>query len=106
IINSKTFQLMKKSLHVLSMVGKYYLYGFLFQLFFLTFLNASPTKGQGSLDIGEIYLSLNLQEATLSESFNFIKKETEFSFIYDQRLVEKSPPVNLQVKNQSLENVL
>lgn len=97
---------MKKSLHVLSMVGKYYLYGFMFQFFFLSVMYASPTKGQGSLDIGEVYLSLNLQEASLSESFNFIKNQTAFTFIYDQRLVEKSPPVSLQVRHQSLENVL
>src|SRR5690606_34911499 len=106
ITNNKTFQFMKKSLHALSMVGKYYLYGFLFQLFFLTVMYASPTKGQASLDIREVYLSLNLQEATLSESFNFIKKQTDFTFIYDRGLVAKSDPVNLQVKHQSLENVL
>ena len=32
IINNKTFQFMKKTLHLLGMVGKYYLYGFVFQL--------------------------------------------------------------------------
>src|SRR5690606_40018809 len=53
IINNKTFQFMKKTLHVLVMVGKYYLYGFVFQLLFLNLMYASPTKGQSSLDIKE-----------------------------------------------------
>src|SRR5690606_21724957 len=106
IINNKTFQFMKKTLHALVMVGKYYLYGFVFQLLFLNLMYASPTKGQSSLDIKEIYLNLDLQEASLSASFNAIKAQSGFSFIYDQNLAERSKPVNLQVRNQSLETVL
>jgi TonB-linked SusC/RagA family outer membrane protein len=97
---------MKKTLHVLGMIGKYYLYGFVLQLLFLNLMYASPTKGQTSLDIKEVYLTLDLREASLAESFNAIKKQTEFSFIYDHGLAENSSPVNLQVKRQSLENVL
>ncbi|MDO6437835.1 TonB-dependent receptor [Cyclobacterium sp. 1_MG-2023] len=97
---------MKKSLHVLSMVGKYYLYGFLLQLLFLNLMYASPTKGQSSLNISEVYLSLDLKGASLAESFSKIKSQTEFSFIYDQELVKNSKPVDLQVEHQSLENVL
>src|SRR5690606_34067614 len=43
---------------------------------------------------------------SLSESFNKIKSETEFSFIYDQQLADEALPVNLQVKGQSLESIL
>jgi TonB-linked SusC/RagA family outer membrane protein len=106
IINNKTSQFMKKLLHVLGMIGKYYLYGFVVQLFFLNLMHAAPTKGQSSLDIKEVYLSLNLQGVSLSESFSAIKNQTDFSFIYDQSLVEDALPVNLQVQNQSLESVL
>lgn len=106
IINNKTSQFMKKSLHVLGMIGKYYLYGFVVQLFFLNLMHAAPTKGQSSLDLKEVYLSLDLQGVTLSESFGVIKNKTEFSFIYDQQLIENSLPVNLQIENQSLESVL
>lgn len=97
---------MKKSLHVLSMVGKYYLYGFFLQLLFLNLMYASPTKGQSSLNISEVYLSLDLKGASLAESFSKIKSQTEFSFIYDQDLVKNSKPVDLQVEHQSLEEVL
>lgn len=97
---------MKKLLHAIGMVGKYYLYGFVFQLFFLNLMYAAPSNGQNSFNIKEVYLSLDLQEATLSESFHAIKRETEFSFIYDRGLEDKSLPVNLRVENQSLETVL
>src|SRR5690606_38361652 len=39
-------------------------------------------------------------------TFNAIKAQSGFSFIYDQILVERSKPVDLQVRNQSLEYVL
>ncbi|HLW19177.1 MAG TPA: SusC/RagA family TonB-linked outer membrane protein [Cyclobacteriaceae bacterium] len=97
---------MKKTLHALGMVGKYYLYGFFLQLLFLNLMHAAPTKGQSSLDIKKVYLSLDLREATLAESFNAIKKQTDFFFIYDQGLADASHPVNLQVEHQSLEHVL
>lgn len=97
---------MKKLLHVLCMIGKYYLYGFVVQLFFLNLMHAAPTKGQSSLDITKVHLSLNLEGATLSETFRAIKKQTEFSFIYDKELIRNDVPVNLEVQNQSLENVL
>ena len=97
---------MKRSLHILSMVGKYYLYGFFLQLLCLNLMYASPTKGQSSLDISEVYLSLDLKEASLAESFNKIKNQTDFFFIYDHDLVDNSLPVNLHVEHQSLEEVL
>src|SRR5690606_1797877 len=99
IINNKTLQSRKKTVHVLAMVGKYYLYGFVFQLLFLNLMYASPTKGQSSLDIKEVYLNLDLQEASLPATFNAIKAQSGFSFIYDQNLVERSKPVDLQVRN-------
>lgn len=97
---------MKKTLHALCMIGKYYLYGFVVQLLFLNLLHADPSNAQGSLDIKEVFLSLDLEEATLLEAFTEIKKQTRFSFIYDDRLLDGSSGVNLNVQNQSLESIL
>ncbi|MEX2567217.1 MAG: secretin and TonB N-terminal domain-containing protein, partial [Cyclobacteriaceae bacterium] len=97
---------MKKSLHALCMIGKYYLYGFTLQLLFINLIYAAPINAQGSLDMKEVFLSLNLEEATLTETFNAIKRQTEFSFIYDKRLIENSNLINLQVNNESLESIL
>lgn len=97
---------MKKTLHALCMIGKYYLYGFLFQMVFLQLIYAAPTKAQGSLDLKQVYLSLDLENASLSETFVEIKKLTEFSFIFDKRLDEFAEPVTMNVKDQTLETVL
>jgi len=97
---------MKKLLHALGMIGKYYLYGFAFQLLFINLMNAAPTKGQSSFNLKEVRLSLNLEGVSLSESFNIIKEKTDFSFIYDKEVVKRSTAVDLKIENQSLESVL
>ncbi|WP_215224751.1 TonB-dependent receptor [Echinicola shivajiensis] len=97
---------MKKTLHALCMIGKYYLYGFVFQLLFLNLIYAAPSKAQESLDLKKVHLSLDLNKVSLDEAFSEINKRTQFEFIYNPTLAESSSPVTLQVKNQSLENVL
>jgi TonB-linked SusC/RagA family outer membrane protein len=97
---------MKKTLHALCMIGKYYLYGFLFQLLFLQLIYAAPIKAQGSLDLKQVYLSLDLEKVSLAETFVEIKKLTEFSFIYDSRLLKDVNPVTINVHDQTLETVL
>ncbi|WP_158861490.1 SusC/RagA family TonB-linked outer membrane protein [Lunatibacter salilacus] len=97
---------MKKTLHALCMVGKYYLYGFVFQLFFLQMIQADPTKAQGSMDMKEVLLTLNLENASLSEAFDQINVHSGFSFIIDDRLLARTVPVNMTIQNQSLEDVL
>jgi outer membrane receptor protein involved in Fe transport len=65
---------MRKSLHALGTIGKYYLYGFVFQLFFMNLMYAEPANNQGSLDI-----------------------------INDYKMADEALPVNLQVKTPSME---
>lgn len=88
------------------MIGKYYLYGFVFQLLFLQLIYAAPTKAQGSLDIKQVYLSLDLEDISLKETFVKIKKLTEFTFICDSQLLENAEPVSMNLKDQTLEAVL
>jgi TonB-linked SusC/RagA family outer membrane protein len=97
---------MKKTLHALCMIGKYYLYGFSIQLLCLQLIYAAPTNAQGSLDIKQVYLSLDLENVSLKETFREIKKLTEFSFIFDSRLLEHAEPVSMQLQDQTLETVL
>ncbi|WP_154859528.1 SusC/RagA family TonB-linked outer membrane protein [Cyclobacterium xiamenense] len=97
---------MKKTLHALCMIGKYYLYGFLFQMLFSPLIYAAPSNAQGSLDIKQVYLSLDLENVSLSETFSEIHRLTEFSFIYDERLLNDTDPVSIRVEEQTLETVL
>ncbi|AEL27380.1 TonB-dependent receptor [Cyclobacterium marinum] len=97
---------MKKTLHALCMIGKYYLYGIVLQLLFINLLYAAPINAQGSLDMKEVYLSISLKEASLPEVFSEIKSKTDFSFIYDKKVFNKTRAVNIKANGQSLESIL
>ncbi|MBI0397158.1 SusC/RagA family TonB-linked outer membrane protein [Cyclobacterium marinum] len=97
---------MKKTLHALCMIGKYYLYGIVLQLLFINLLYAAPINAQGSLDMKEVYLSISLKEASLPEVFSEIKSKTDFSFIYDKKVFNKTRAVNIKADGQSLESIL
>lgn len=68
---------MKKLLHAFGTLGKYYLYGIIFQLFFLNPVYAEFAKNPGSLDI-----------------------------IHAYKMEYETLPVSIQVKSQSLEAFL
>ncbi|WP_186755054.1 SusC/RagA family TonB-linked outer membrane protein [Echinicola salinicaeni] len=97
---------MKKILHAICMIGKFYLYGFFVQLLFFNLLYAESSNAQGALDISKVQLDLDMDKATLEEVFNAIKSKTEFTFIYDEILTEEAPPVSIKVRNKSLEHIL
>lgn len=88
------------------MVGKFYLYGFVIQLLFTSFLLASDIKAQGSLDLKEVKITVNLKSVSLLEAFDQIKKKTDFYFIYDRRELRDADPVNLLFEEETMENVL
>ncbi|UCS95813.1 TonB-dependent receptor [Echinicola marina] len=88
------------------MIGKFYLYGFVVQLFFLNFIHAAPSKAQESLDLTKVHLSLNLNQTSLEETFKEISSLTDFEFSYKEKLVRNALPVNINVQNMSLEEVL
>jgi TonB-linked SusC/RagA family outer membrane protein len=97
---------MKKLLHLLGKMGKYYLYGLVLQIIFMNVILAAESNAQGSLDIGEVKITLNLESAALPQVFEEIKNKTDFYFIYDKHLVKASDTVTLDVKEESLEDVL
>ncbi|WP_230981262.1 TonB-dependent receptor [Echinicola salinicaeni] len=97
---------MKKTLHALRMIGKFYLYGFVVQLFFLNFIHAAPSKAQESLDLTKVHLSLNLNQTSLEQTFEEISSLTDFEFSYKEKLVRNALPVSINVENISLEEVL
>ncbi|WP_236252850.1 TonB-dependent receptor [Echinicola sp. 20G] len=97
---------MKKTLHALRMVGKFYLYGFVVQLLFLNFIYAAPSKAQESLDITKVHLNIHLKDASLKETFETISKLTEFEFSYKENLFNGAQPVTLNFQEATLENVL
>jgi len=51
-------------------------------------------------------ITLNEKNASLSTLFKEIRKQSGFDFLYDRSVISKSKPVDIQVKDASLEEVL
>lgn len=55
---------------------------------------------------GYSQITLNMNNATLSEVFLEIRKQSGYDFFYNERLIEDAKLVNVQVTNQPIESVL
>lgn len=51
-------------------------------------------------------ITLQLKNAPLVKVFKLIEQQTEFHFVYSQEAMEHAKPVTIEVRNESLENVL
>ncbi|HEY8920301.1 MAG TPA: SusC/RagA family TonB-linked outer membrane protein [Chitinophaga sp.] len=51
-------------------------------------------------------ITLSLKDITLDRAFKEIQKQTGYSFLYSREDLEKTEPVNLEVKNVDLQSVL
>lgn len=97
---------MKKTIHLLCMMGRYYLYGFLFQLLFIQLLVAGPSNAQNKYDLKANKYTMEFSDQPLEEVFKTLKKETGFDFIYDKDLTRTFANVDMVAKNQTLEDIL
>lgn len=51
-------------------------------------------------------ISLSLKNAPLERVFKLIEQQTNFKFVYSQEAMKHATPVSIEVKNESLNNVL
>ncbi len=68
-----------------------------------------------SICLGEVQLSLaqesgkvtlNLRQASLKELFEAIQAQTDMSFVFNESDIQEMPAINLQVKDEAVEDVL
>src|SRR5258706_1517517 len=51
-------------------------------------------------------ISISLKNEPLEKLFNAVEQQTNFRFVYSQEAMEQAKPVTIEVKNESVENVL
>ncbi|RBL88987.1 SusC/RagA family TonB-linked outer membrane protein [Chitinophaga flava] len=51
-------------------------------------------------------ITLSVKNATLKQVFNQIKKQTGFSFLWDEKILKSSPILSIDVKNVSIEEAM
>lgn len=96
---------MKKFLQQIIMLSKYLFYGTIIQCFCASMLAAMDVNAQYK-SVREVYVDINMKDASLSAIFEEIENKTNYYFAYNSRLTEKDLKVNVNSKRKSLAQVL
>jgi TonB-linked SusC/RagA family outer membrane protein len=82
-------------------------FGLLFiHTIFLSTLFASTGKGQDLLNAQEIFISVELQQASLIEVFNQIESKSEFTFSYEKKDIDENVKIDLTSGRVSVADIL
>lgn len=87
----------------LMFASKQILYACIIQAIAFQLLIASPSSGQS---MGEVTVSINVQDSRLVDIFAVIKQQTEFVFSYPNQIKEDTAQYTLKYKNVPLIEVL
>jgi TonB-dependent starch-binding outer membrane protein SusC len=103
--SSKKLPIMREFQHTLrhgTSPGRFRCLATLLTLCLLTILNTPIAFAGGDTQT----INLNVQNAPLEKVFSEIEKQTHYSFLYMQSLVQKAKHVTVKISNASLEKVL
>lgn len=95
-----------KLIRQLLLMSQFAIIGFLVQCLTFTFLLASEVDAQKNKSIENIYLTLEMKEASIQDVFNTIEGKTPFSFAYKKSIIEKNKKINASFEQESLANLL
>ena len=93
------------ALHVTRYVSRMVLYGIVLQTVCLQLLLASDGRAQKSPSVNDVFISVNLREASPEEAFRTIEAKTVFSFAYDRNTLADHP-ITLRADQQSVAAIL
>lgn len=98
---------MKKTLtKIIVMTFRGLMYGITLQILFLSVLLAKESNAQIIESVKDVTISLDLQNASLSECFQNIEDQTNYKFSYDHVLVNKNVKINIKSKKKPVSDVL
>ena len=95
-----------KYIRQLLLMSQFALVGFLVQCLTFTFLMASEADAQKNQSIENIYLTLEMKDASIQDVFNSIEGMTPFSFAYKRSVLKKDKKIDASFKKESLANLL
>nr|WKN35409.1 TonB-dependent receptor [Tunicatimonas sp. TK19036] len=91
---------------LLLMGSKFVAYGITIQLICFQVLMAAHGNAQDVRNVREVLISVDFQQATLSEVFTTIESRTDYNFVYDERDIQQVNEVNLTLSGHSVAEVL
>ncbi|MEQ6122497.1 TonB-dependent receptor [Reichenbachiella sp. MALMAid0571] len=95
-----------KFIRQLLLMSQFAIIGFLVQCLTFTFLLASEVDAQKNQSIENIYLTLEMKEASIKDVFTTIEGKTSFSFAYKRSIIEKNKRISASFEQESLANLL
>eukprot|EP01026_Neomeris_dumetosa_P060673 TRINITY_DN5722_c0_g1_i2.p2 TRINITY_DN5722_c0_g1~~TRINITY_DN5722_c0_g1_i2.p2 ORF type:complete len:238 (-),score=9.49 TRINITY_DN5722_c0_g1_i2:39-752(-) len=102
--STKALKNMKKELiRLIKMLSKNAIYGIIIQCIFYSALMADKGKAQS---VNDIFISVEMNNATLEEAFSMIQNETQFKFSYAKLKLDKNVRISTKAKVQTLAELL
>lgn len=95
-----------KLLQQLFFMSKLLFYGLVLQICFTGLLVASNGLAQDKVSIEDVYLSLDLKDASLEQTLEAITSKTNFKFAFEQKNIEAIQSLSTSASNESLANIL
>ncbi|MEQ9285763.1 MAG: TonB-dependent receptor [Cyclobacteriaceae bacterium] len=81
-------------------------YGFSLQLILLNVLLAGSAIGQKNQSVKEVFIDLQLKNASIVKAFNTIESKTKYKFNYNKPELDKRIQLNINSNNSSVAEVL
>lgn len=78
----------------------------LFQLLFLSMLHAQGENSSKVDAINEVRINLNISNASILEFFDLIESKTDYTFVYDDRIIDKNQKITIDRNNASIYDIL
>ncbi len=95
-----------KLLRQLFFMSKLLFYGLVVQLCFTGLLIASDGLAQKDVSIEDVYLSIDLEDASLAQTLDAIAEKTNFKFAFEQKTIETVQSITTNASNESLADIL
>ncbi|MEQ9437891.1 MAG: TonB-dependent receptor [Cyclobacteriaceae bacterium] len=91
---------------LLHYISKLFLGSIMLQFVFFSTLLAFDREAQQAISAKEVFISIDLQNASLAETFKEIELKTDFTFSYEKKDLDKSVQINLTSDRQSVADIL
>lgn len=93
-------------LHYTVLLGKFTIYCYVIQIFFLNTLLANEARGQNAKSVKEVSISIDLRDVKLDHAFKIIESSTDYDFIFNNRDLNKSQRISFSGQNATVEEIL
>ena len=96
----------KKLLTLVIMLSIYTLRGILLQVVLFNLAFADNLVAQKPKSVDQVYITLQLKDASLQQAFRRIESKTRFRFAFEHKDLDKEIRLNMNARNSTLKDVL